>query len=65
MLLHTRHNNDLRTYVVFVELIKAFDNVDHALMIQILKKYGATPKFRSSISRMYQDLKVVLKIGKI
>ena len=65
MLLHTRHNHDLLTYVAFVELIKAFDTVDHALMLQILKKYGAPPRLRSSIARMYHDLKVVLKIGKI
>ena len=34
-------------------------------MLQFLKKYGAPPKLRSSIARMYQDLKVVIKIGKI
>ena len=63
-LLHTRHNHNLPTYVAFVDLVKAFDTVDHTLMLQILKKYGAPPKLRSSIARMYQDLKVVLKIGK-
>ena len=63
-LLHTRHNHDLPTYVVFVDLVKAFGTVDHTLMLHILKKYGAPPKLRSSIARMYQDLKVVLKIGK-
>ena len=65
MLLHTRHNHNLPTYVAFVELVKAFDTVDHNLMLHILKKYGAPPKLRSSIAIMYQDLKVVLKIGKI
>ena len=62
-LLHTRHNHDLPTYVAFVDLITAFDTVDHTLMLQILKKYGTPPKLRSSIVRMYQDLKVVIKIG--
>ena len=33
-------------------------------MLQILNKYGAPPKLRYSIARMYQDLKVILKIGK-
>ena len=60
-----RHNHDLPTYIVFVELFKAFDTVDHTLMLQILNKYGAPPKLRSSIDRMYQDLKVVIKIEKI
>ena len=47
-----------------MDLVKAFDTVDHTLMLHILKKYGAPPKLRSSIARMYQDLKIVLKIGK-
>ena len=63
-LLHTRHNHDLPTYVAFVDLVKSFDTVDHTLMLQILKKYGAPPKLRSSITRIYQDLKIVLNIGK-
>ena len=63
-LLHTRQNHNLPTYVAFVDLVKAFDTVDHTLMPHILKKYGAPPKLRSSIARMYQDLIVVLKIRK-
>ena len=47
-----------------MDLVKAFDTVDHTLMLQILKEYGAPPKLRSPIAIMYQDLKVVLKIGK-
>ena len=34
------------------------------MMLKILERYGAPPKLRSAISRMSQDLKVVLKIGK-
>ena len=34
------------------------------MMLKILECYGAPPKLRSAISRMYQDLKVVLKVGK-
>ena len=52
-LLHTRHNYDLPTYVAFVDFFKAFDTVDKTLMVQILKKYGASTKLRSSIARMY------------
>ena len=63
-LLRTRHNHYLPTYVAFVDLVKEFDTVDHTLMLQILKKCGAHPKLHSYIATMYQDLKVVLKIGK-
>ena len=66
-LLHTIHNHYLPNYVTFVDLVKSVDTVDQTLMLHILKKNGAPPKLRSSIARMYQDLKVVLKmeIGEI
>ena len=35
------------------------------MMIEILKRYGAPPKLRSAITRMYADLKIILKIGKL
>ena len=63
-LLHTRHNHDLPTYIAFVDLVKSFDTVDHTLMLLFLKKYGAPPNLRSSIYRMYHNLKVFIKIGK-
>ena len=64
-ILHTRHNHNLPCYVEFVDILKAFDTVNHVMMLNILEWYGAPLKLRSAISRMYQDLKVVLKIGKI
>ena len=30
----------------------------------ILERYGVPPKLRSVIERMYEDLKIVIKIGK-
>ena len=64
-ILHTQHNHNLPSYAEFVDLVKAFETVNHGMMLKILERYGAPPKLRSAISRMYQDLKVVLKIGKI
>ena len=60
-----RHNHNLPSYAAFVDPVKAFDTVNHDMMFKILDHYGAPPKLRSAISRMYQDLKIVLKIGKI
>ncbi len=63
-LLHLRHQHDLESYVVFADLVKAFDTSNHALILAILKKFGAPPKFCSAIERLYSNLTVILKIGK-
>ena len=63
--LHARYNHNLPTFFAFFDLVKAFDTVDHGMMIGILKRYGAPPKLRPAIARMYADLKIVLKIGKV
>ena len=45
--------------------MKAFYTVNHDTILKILEGLGAPLKPRSAISRMYQDLKIVLKIGKL
>jgi hypothetical protein len=39
--LETRRYHDLPTWALFVDLVKAFDTVNHALLFAILEKYGA------------------------
>ena len=62
LLLHLRRQDNLPTFVAFVDLVKAFDTANHALLVKILQQYGAPPKICSAIERMYQNLKVVIKI---
>jgi hypothetical protein len=63
--MHTRiTNHHLPSCVAFVDLIKAYDTANHDLLLRILKKYGAPPKFVASICTMYTNLVVVLKIEK-
>ena len=38
--LYARHNHNLPTYVAFVDMVKAFDIVDHIIMMSILERYG-------------------------
>ena len=52
-ILHTLHNHNLPSYAAFVDLVKAFDTVIHDMMLKILERYGAPPKLRSAISRIY------------
>ena len=64
-LLHLRHNHNLPTWVVFADLVKAFDTSNHALLIAILGKYGAPPRLCSAIKRIYNKSIVKLIIGKV
>ena len=64
-MLHLQHNHNLPTWVMFSELVKAFDTSNHVLMINILSKYGCPKKLCSAIRRMYSNNKARLIIGKI
>ena len=61
-LLNARHNHNLALYVGFVDLVKAYDTANHVLLIDILRKYGAPPKFATAIETIYHDNTCVLKI---
>ena len=59
-MLHLRYNHNLTTFIMFADLVKTFDNSNHKLMVEILKKYGFPPKLCSVIRRMYTDNNVIL-----
>lgn len=61
---HLRRQHNLETYVIFADLVKAFDTSNHNLIINIIKKLGGPPNFCNAIERLYTDLVVTLKIGK-
>jgi hypothetical protein len=63
-LLNTHKNHNLPSFVTFVDLVKAYDTANHDLLLKILEKYGAPPKFVAAVKTMYTDLTVVLKIDK-
>ena len=52
-LLNARHNDDLASYVGFVDLVKAYDTANHKLLINVIRRYGAPPKFATAIERIY------------
>ena len=63
-LLNVRRNHDLASYVCFVDLVKAYDTANHDLLLCILERYGAPPKFVTAIQTIYTDNVCVLKIKK-
>ena len=48
-------------YVDFVDLVKAYDSANHVLLINILRKYGALPKFATAIETIYCNNTFILK----
>lgn len=48
-LINAHKNHHLPSFVAFVDLVKAYDTVNHDLHLHILKKYGAPPKFVASM----------------
>ena len=48
----------------FVDLVKAYDTANHALLLEILKRFGAPPRLVDCIKRLYTDILISLKIGK-
>ena len=61
ILLHLRHQHQHPSFVAFIGLIKAYHNVNHKLLFDILKKYGAPTNLVDVIARTYSDLNVILK----
>jgi hypothetical protein len=62
VLLNARKNHNLALYVVFVDLVEVYDTANHVLLIDILRKYGAPPKFTTAIVTIYRNNTCVLKI---
>lgn len=56
-----RREHNLESYVVFIDLVKSFDTINHKLMILVLEKYGFPPKLRKTIERMYDKFALELK----
>jgi hypothetical protein len=55
------HNQN--SYVVFIDLIKAFDMVNRELLFEILLKFGIPVNLVNLIKKLHTDNKVTIKIG--
>jgi hypothetical protein len=52
------------SYVSFVDLVKAYNMANHDLLLRILKRYRASPKFVAAIQMIYTNNVCMLKMEK-
>jgi hypothetical protein len=59
-----RRAYDLDTYILFVDLAKTYETLNHALLFGILKKYGIPEEVVEVVEIMYNDCKIRVQVGK-
>ena len=52
-------------YVLFVDLVKAFDSVNREMLWKILAKYGVPKPMIDLIEKMYTDINIEVVLGKV
>ena len=57
--LHMRRRSGVDTYVLSVDIIKAFDKVDHRLLMAILTKLGVPESLTGCIRRLFDNRKLM------
>ena len=63
-ILQSRREHDLETFIIFIDLVKAYDSIKHEIILIALKKIGAPDKFIQWVEKLYGDFNVILKVGK-
>jgi len=61
--LQNLHVANQDAYVLFVDLVKAFDSVNREMLWKILYKYGLPKTLISVIKKMYTDIEITLQSG--
>ena len=63
MALLKRNEHGLGTWVLFVDLVKAFDSVDRTMMLELLTKFGAPAHLVRLVANLHADVRVKLAVG--
>ena len=61
--LHMRREYNHDSWLVFLNIVKAFDTVYHNLLFQLLAQYGIPQNLVSTVKILYTDFRMTLKIG--
>jgi hypothetical protein len=63
--LQKRKEHGLDTWVLFIDLMKAFDTVPRELLFQILRKFGMPDHFVNLVIRLHTKCKIKFKVGDV
>ena len=61
--LKKRREHGQESWVLFVDLVKAFDSVPRDVLFTVLEKFGVPPHLLQVIKRMNADLQVTFELG--
>ena len=62
--LQTIQEHQLEDHVLFVDLVKAFDSVNHELLWKILKLYGIPNNLIIILKKLHTNVTYIMKVGK-
>ena len=61
--LRARYRSGEHTFVLFVDLVKAFDSVERSALLMVLQRFGFGPQYCRAVENLHLDLKIVLREG--
>ena len=61
-LLQLRKEHNMNSWVVFADLIKAFNSIHHGLMFKLLEKFGVPVRPLNVIKKLYKNFQIEIKL---
>ena len=63
--LQKRKEHNLETWVLFVDLVKAFDTVPREALFAVLRRFGLPDHFVNVVIRLHENARIKVKVGDV